>query len=140
MAAKTAAQIAANWQKGMAGAGAAFSAGTGAVTSSPMAAAAAASTKAVANYSASLTSGQWAAALNNVPLAFWKSQCAGAAARLASGATKGLPKYQAAIGKLIPVYAAMRQAADAAGSDPVAKFAAANALMVAAGKKGMAAG
>lgn len=139
MAALTAQQIAAKWQQGMAQAGQAFATGTAGVTESPMAKAAAQAQKAAANYANSVNSGQWAAALNAVPLSFWKSQCAGAAAKLASGATKGLPKYTAAVQKLIPVYAAMRSAADAAPDNPVAKFSAANALMVAAGKKGQAA-
>ena len=104
--AKTTAQILANWQKGMAAAGPAYVQGTGATTSNPMQLAAAQAQKAVQNYSNSLTSGQWAAKLNATPVSYWKSQCAGAAQKLAMGAQKGGPKYQAAIQALQPIYAA----------------------------------
>lgn len=136
--AKSVQQIVSNWQKGMAGAGQAYSQGTSAVQQSPMAAAAAQAQKAQINYNAAISSGQWAAKLNATPISYWKSQCAGAAAKLASGATKGTPKYTQAITALQPVYAMMKQASDAAGNDPIAKAGAALAVLMAAGKKGKA--
>lgn len=136
--AKTVQQIVSNWQKGMAAAGAAYTQGTAAVQSSPMAAAAAKADKAQANYVAAIQSGQWAAKLNATPISFWKSQCAAAAAKLTMGATKGTPKYTKAIQDLQPVYAAMKQASANAGDDPVAKAGAALRVLIAAGKKGKA--
>lgn len=137
--AKTVQQIVSNWQKGMAGAGQAYQQGTGAVQASPMAAAAQQAQKALVNYSNAINSGQWAAKLNATPISYWKSQCAGASAKLASGATKGTPKYTQAITALQPVYAAMKQASMQAGDDPIAKAGAALAVLIAAGKKGKAA-
>lgn len=137
--AKTAAQIVQKWQQGMAQAGQAYAQGTAAVTASPMAAAAQQANKAAANYANAINSGQWAAKLNATPISYWKSQCAGAAAKLASGATKGTPKYTQAIQALIPVYDQMRQASAAAGQDPITKATAALQVLIAAGKKGRAA-
>lgn len=136
--AKTVQQIVANWQKGMSGASLAYTQGTAAVQASPMAAAAAQAQKALANYSASINSGQWAAKLNATSIQYWKSQCAAAAAKLTMGATKGTPSYTAAITALQPVYAQMRAASQAAGDDPVAKAGAALRVLIAAGKKGKA--
>jgi hypothetical protein len=136
--AKTTQQIVANWQKGMASAGAAYTAGINAVVNSPMAAAAAQAQKAMANYNAALSSGQWANSLNNTSLSYWKSQASAAAAKLSMGATKGTPKYTAAINALQPVYQQMRAASAAAGTDPVAKASAALTVLIAAGKKGKA--
>lgn len=138
--AKTVQQIVQKWQQGMAQAGAAYSQGTGQVQASPMAAAAAQANKALANYSNAVSSGQWAQSLNSTPISFWKSQCAGAAAKLASGATKGTPKYTAAMTQLQPVYAAMKQASASAGPSPIAKATAALTVLLAHGKKGKAAG
>lgn len=137
--AKTAQQIVQKWQQGMAQAGPAYAQGTGAVNQSPMAAAAAQAQLALSNYSNAVNSGQWAAKLNATPISYWKSQCAGAAAKLASGATKGTPKYTKAIQELIPTYAAMKAASDGAGNDPISKAVAALTVLIAAGKKGKAA-
>lgn len=138
--AKSIQAIVQKWQQGMAQAGQAYAAGTAAVTQSPMAAAAAQANKALANYNNAINSGQWAASLNGTPISYWKSQCAGAAAKLASGATKGTPSYTAAITALQPVYAQMKQASNAAGDNPIAKAAAALTVLIAHGKKGKAAG
>lgn len=138
--AKPTATIVQNWKQGMASAGANYTTGTAAVTSSPMAAAAAQQDKAVANYTNALMSGQWAASLQATTMQYWKAQCAQAASKLAAGATKGATKYQNAIAALQPTYAAMRAASDAAGDDPIAKATAALMVIMAAGKKGKAAG
>lgn len=138
--AKSVQEIVQKWQQGMAQAGNAYVKGTSGVTSSPMAAAAAKSQQALANYTNAITSGQWANALNATPISYWKSQCQGAAAKLASGATKGTPKYTQAMTALAPVHAQMRAASQAAGDDPVAKATAALLVLLAAGKKGKARG
>lgn len=138
--AKSIQAIVQKWQQGMAQAGQAYTAGTAAVTQSPMAAAAAQANKALANYNNAINSGQWAASLNSTPISYWKSQCAGAAAKLASGATKGTTSYTAAITALQPVYAQMKQASNAAGDNPIAKATAALTVLLAHGKKGKAAG
>jgi hypothetical protein len=139
---KTAAQATANWTAAMGSAktSQAYVAGTGAVTESPMAAAAAQGVKAATNYSNSINSGQWAAALNSVSTASWKQSCAQGASRLASGAAKGASKYTAAINALQPVYAQMRQASQSmpAGTSGAQKAAAAISVLEAAGKKGRA--
>jgi hypothetical protein len=137
---KTPAEAAANYQKGMAAAGAAYTAGTAAVTNSPMAAAAAAADKMLAAITAAVSSGQWAAALQKVPLATWKQACQTAASKLGAGAQKGLPKYQAANQAMQPIYQQMQAAAAGAGTDPGQKAAAAINVLVASGKKGKAKG
>lgn len=136
--AKPTATIVANWQRGMGQAGAAYTAGTAAVTASPMAAAAAQQQKAIMNFTAALQSGQWAAKLNATSMQYWKQQCAQAAAKLSQGAQKGQAKYTAAINALQPVYQEMRNAADAAGTDPIARSSAALAVLIRSGKKGRA--
>jgi hypothetical protein len=132
MAVKSTQDIVQKWQQRMAGAGAAYTAGVNAVTESPMQKAAAALPKALANYTEAVTSGRMAAALNSVPIAFWKSQAAGGAGKLASGAAKGAPKMMKAIAALQPVWAAAKAAAQAAGDDPFARANAALAVMIAA--------
>lgn len=136
--AKSAQEAGANFVKGMGAAGSRYTQGTGGVTASPMAAAAAKADKALQNYTAAISSGQWAASLNATPISYWKSQCAANAGKLAQGAQKGLAKYVAAIQALQPTYAAMKQASMAAGDDPGSKAAAAINVLVAAGKKGRA--
>lgn len=128
--AKSTQTIVSNWQKGMAGAGPAYQAGTQAVQESPMAKAATKLDKAAQNYMEAVSSGRMAAALLSVPLSTWKAQCAAGASKLTSGAAKGLNKYQAGIQALQPVYAAMRDAADSAPDDPIAKSNAALQVML----------
>ena len=137
--ATTPAQMASKWQQGFSQAGPAWTAGVNGVQQSPMAAAAAQSSKALSNYSASINSGAWAAALNAVPLSTWKSQCQKASANLSTGAQKGLAKYTAWAQTMPPVYAQMKSAAQSA-TTPQAKVVAALNVMIASGKKGKAAG
>jgi len=137
--AATPAQMAQKWQQGFSAAGPAFTAGTGAVTESPMGKAAAQSQKALTGYSNAINSGQWAAALNNVSLASWKQSCAKAASNLSSGAQKGMAKYQAWAQTMPPVYQAMKTASQGATS-PQTKVVAALNVLIASGKKGKAAG
>lgn len=113
------------WQTRLAAAGPAYTAGTAAVTASPMAAAAAKGDAMLAGVTAAVTSGRWAAKLNAVPISTWKSQCAIGASKLSAGAQKGAVKMAAAIQKAGPIRTAQTQAAAAAGTDPVAKFSAA---------------
>lgn len=114
---KTAAQAAANWNTGMTGGAAAtkYKAGIAAYTGNPMAAAATAD--AMQRYqdgvSRSITSGRRAAALNAADPNLWRNNATTiGATRLAQGASKGLPKYQAAANKLAGVWQQQRQAVD----------------------------
>lgn len=136
--AKSTQDIVQRWQRGLQGAGPAYTQGTAGVQQSPMAKAAAQAQKALTNYSASIQSGQWAEKLNQTSMPYWKQQCAQAAAKLSQGAAKGMTKYTNAINALQPVYAQMRAASDAAGDDPIAKATAALQVIIAAGKKGKA--
>lgn len=122
------------WKSGMAGASKAYQDGVNAVTESPMQKAAQNLDKAVANYSARVADGTMAAKLNAVSIGTWKSQCAIGASKLSTGAQKGSAKMGRFIANAIPMWQAQRAAADAAGSDPVARFAA--ALQIAQAAKG----
>lgn len=58
---------------------------------------------AVQNYTASITSGRWAAALNaSGGTQNWKAQAVAKSANYTSGIAQGVPKYQAAAAKLYP--------------------------------------
>jgi len=138
--AKSVQDIAGKWQQRMAQAGPAYSAGVNGTTKNPMQLAAAQLPKALANYTNAIQSGQMAEKLNSTPVAYWKSQSSAAAPKLGQGAMKGQAKYIAAITRLQPVWANMKQASIAAGDDPGAKAAAAINILVAAGRKGQAAG
>jgi len=147
MAQKTvasASQILQNWQGAMGNPATAqkYSAGINKVTTSPMeqAASADAEQRYIAGVQAAVNSGKRAAALRAVTLAQWKQQAMNVGAqRLASGATKGTPKYQTALQKWQPIY---QEASNAAQSLPKGGFAQAQArwaastqvLMAAAGK------
>ena len=81
--------------------------------------------------------------MNNYPLADWKKNAKAMAGRLADGATKASPKYNAFIGKFIPVWTAMKAAAMAVGGSGIAaakaKSNAALEVLMNAGKKQAAA-
>lgn len=136
---KSAAVAVQKWQQGFSQAGPAYQAGIAAVNSSPMAAAAAQASKAVANFSAVVNNGSWAASLNAVPLSAWKAACQQGVAKFSMGAQKGLPKMQAYAQKFQPIW---QQASDAAANatGSIGKFTAAMNVMVAAGRKGMSQG
>lgn len=118
-----------NYVKGMAGASAAYTAGTAAVTVNPMQLAAAQLPKAIANYTAAASNGTMAAALNAVSISDWKAATAAAGPRLASGGQKGASKWAKKIAPYAQVWAQMKPAAQAAGDDPIAKYAAALAVL-----------
>jgi hypothetical protein len=122
-------EYAAAWAAGIAKAGPKYQKNTQAVTESPMQKAAMKLDKAAANYQAAVSSGRMAAALNAVPLGDWKAACAIGASKLASSGAKGSPKMVRAAAVLIPAWAQAKAAAAAAPDDPVAKFAAALAVM-----------
>lgn len=114
MAQKTAAQAASNWKAGMGSAGPKWAQGIANCNVNPMALAAAQSDKAQANYVAAVP--RMVAGLNATPVGFWKSQAAAAQSNFAQGATKGLPKYTAAVAKLAgTVWPGQRAASQAAG-------------------------
>lgn len=129
MAVMSASDFAAKWSAGIAKAGPAYQAGINAVTESPTAKAAQSLDKAAANFQEAVSSGRMAAALNAVSVSSWKASCATGASKLASSGAKGSPKMVKAAAVLIPAWQQMRAAADAAPDDPVAKFAAALAVI-----------
>jgi hypothetical protein len=131
------AQMAKNWQAGMAQGAGKYKAGVQNFQGNPMALAAAkvADGTYLAAVQEAVSSGRMVARLNAVDPGFWKSQASGAgAAAWAAGSAKGLPKYMRAVQSLAPAYA--RASADAAAATgPLAKVAAAiNALRAAVGK------
>lgn len=133
--AKTAAEIAAAWQAGMAGKGANYARGINGTQVNPMALAAAQADTAVANYAAAKD--RMVNNLNATPVAFWKSQAAAAQAKWASGAAKGLPKYTAKMQKLVNgVYPGMKAASMAAGGKGGAAAAAAIDFLIQAKANG----
>ena len=97
----TAAQAAANWGTGFAGASTKYTQGIAAVTVAPGQLAAAQKNAYLANVQASANI--WAAKVAAVDLASWKNSASTTGAqRLGSGATKGQPKYQAFANAFIP--------------------------------------
>jgi hypothetical protein len=98
----TASTAAANWQTGFSGASTKYVAGVNAVTVAP-------GQLAAANKSGYLSGVQqnadiWASKVAAVDLGTWKNAAATTgAARLATGATKGLPKMQAFMNNFLPV-------------------------------------
>ena len=97
----TAAQAAANWGTGFAGASTKYTQGIAAVTVAPGQLAAAQKNAYLANVQASANI--WAAKVAAVDLASWKnSSSTTGAQRLGSGATKCQPKYQAFANAFIP--------------------------------------
>lgn len=133
--AKTAAEIAQNWQQGMAAKGAKYSQGIQNTTVNPMQLAAAQADTAVANFAAARD--RMVANLNATPVAFWKSQAVASQAKWQQGATKGLPKYTAKIAKLVSnVYPGMKAASMAAGGRGGAAAAAAIDYLIQAKRNG----
>ena len=96
----SAAEAAQRWQTGFSGAGARWTAGIQAVDTPPGQAAAAQQARYVAGVNAN--AGKWATRVASVSLAAWKQVSVDkGASRLGSGATAGMPKYQARIGAVL---------------------------------------
>lgn len=96
----SAAEAANRWQTGFSGAGARWTAGIQAVDTPPGQAAAAQQARYVAGVNANAN--KWATRVAGVSLATWKQVSVDkGASRLASGATAGMPKYQARIGAVL---------------------------------------
>lgn len=109
-------KAAAAYQRGMAGAGTAYTEGINSVTESPMQKAA--TPEAMQAYQdgvmRSIQSGKRVAALQAAPLATWKQNATTVGAqRLASGAQKAQSKVQAHFQKWAPIYSQASQAAAA---------------------------
>lgn len=103
-----ASDVATRWQQGFANAGTKWSAGVNSVDRAPGIDAAASKDRYLAGVQANAE--KFAANVSRVTLAEWKNACTTkGAARLASGASAGAPKYQAKIG---PVLAAIGQIRD----------------------------
>jgi hypothetical protein len=97
----TAASAAQAWQSGFSGAGQKYTDGINAVTVAPGQLAAAQKNLYVQNVAASANT--WASKVAAVPLQDWKSASTGVGAqRLATGATKGLPKMQSFMTNFLP--------------------------------------
>lgn len=96
----SAADAAQRWSTGFGAAGAKWAAGIEAVTVAPGQLAAAAAPRYIAGVQAN--AGKWAANSAAVSLATWKQQSVNKGqARLASGATAGMAKYQSKIGPVL---------------------------------------
>lgn len=96
----------------MANAGQAYVDGINGYNGNPMAAAAAADDKYLANVQAAVASGRRQAALMAVPVATWKANATGKGKqRLSDGARTALPKVQAHFQKWGPIYAQVSQQA-----------------------------
>ena len=132
---KSAADMLAKWKQGMAGASAAYIAGTAAVTESPMAAAVAQVDKLRTNFNRSLDNNVWQSRTAAVSLTTWKDQCKIGAAKFQSGAAKGAMKYQRFAQQAQNVYQGMQAAAQQAGDDPYARVTAALRVLIENGRK-----
>lgn len=98
---RTAADAAANWGTGFAGATTKYTQGINAVQVAPGQLAAAQQNAYLQGVNANV--GIWASKVASVSLASWKQAASTTgAARLASGATKGQPKYQTFATQFIP--------------------------------------
>lgn len=103
MAAKTPSQVAAKWAQRAQGATQALQDGINNVQSAPGQAAAAKQDKMLANLTAAITSGKWAANVSAVTLADWKNaMLTKGVQRYGAGISAAQPKFQAFMGKLLP--------------------------------------
>jgi hypothetical protein len=103
-----ASDVAARWQSGFANSGTKWTAGVNSVDRAPGIDAAASKDRYLAGVQANAE--KFASNVSRVTLAEWKNACTTkGASRLASGATAGMPKYQAKIG---PVLSAIGQIRD----------------------------
>lgn len=101
--AKTVQQTIDRYKAGTAGAQTAYTDGVQQTTVDVMQRAIAAAPSAVQNYAQSISSGAWAAAINaSGGTANWKAMSVAKAANYGVGVQAGLPKFQAAMGKLLP--------------------------------------
>jgi len=82
------------WQTGVGGASQKYTDGINNTTVDVVGKAIAQQAALLANFSASVTSGEWARRLAAVGTAGWKSAAIAKAANYANGATAGLPRYQ----------------------------------------------
>lgn len=91
------------WRTNAGGAQTAFTEGVQATQIDVMGKAVAAAADAVRNYSDSITSGRWAAAINaSGGTGNWKTRTVAKAANYGTGINAGADKFQAAMSKLLP--------------------------------------
>lgn len=112
-------QGAQNWQAGVAGGQAKYTAGIQNTTKDQAALAAAQQSKALANYSQALTSGEWARRLNT---AKWKTNSLARAGNYGASAGYGAANYQNAATQLYPFEQQLQASIDAArasGASPI---------------------
>lgn len=113
--------------------------GIDSVNESPTARAVMDTDKTVANFTRVIKSQRYMDLMLNYPLADWKKNAKDMVGRLTDGARKSERKYAAFIAKFLPVWAAMKSAADAVGGSGIAaakaKSAAALEVLMNAGRK-----
>lgn len=103
MATKTPAQVSAKWAQRAQGATQALQDGINNVQSAPGVAAAAKQDKMLANLTAAVTSGKWAANVSAVTLTDWKNaMLTKGVQRYGAGISAAQPKFQAFMTKLLP--------------------------------------
>lgn len=111
----TPATAATNWQNGFSGASQKYTDGINAVTVAPGQLAAAQKSLYVANVQAAANT--WASKVGAVSLQDWKNAATSTgAARLATGATKGLPKMQSFMTNFLPQLSSIVDSLPARGS------------------------
>ena len=100
---KSVAQTVSRWSTGASGAQQAYTDGINGTSVDVMQRAVAAAPAAVRNYTAALTSGRYAAAVNNSGgTANWKAQAVKKAGNYGTGIANGTDKFQSAMTKLLP--------------------------------------
>lgn len=141
MAIPTAAQLVANWKRGMQSAGAKYTAGVNAVTESPMDKAASPQSRqkyAQSTQQAAVDGGRMETGLRRTTLDSWKRAAAGVgAANLVTGAQKGEPKLAAKAQQLVDAQRAAKDAAANATGIAGKVLASVNAMRAAFGKPPM---
>jgi|SRR5439155_16509619 len=105
-----------NWQQGVGGASQKYTDGINNTTVDVVGKAIANQANLLANFTNSVTSGEWARRLAAVGTAGWKSAAIAKAANYANGATAGLPRYQNFAQQAQPFWANASQAIDGMAS------------------------
>ena len=102
------------WSAGVAAGQTKYTAGVQNTTKDQAALAVAAQAKALAAYTASLTSGEWARRLLARGSSYWRSQSLAKASRYGASASTGKANYQSAASQLYPFEQQLQQQIDAA--------------------------
>jgi hypothetical protein len=116
MAVAPASQWGQNWQSGVQGAQAKYEAGINATTVDVVGKAIAQQGSLLANFTAAVTSGEWARRLAAVGTSGWKQASIAKAANWLTGATAGKPKYDSFASQAQPVWSQLSAAIDGMAS------------------------